>query len=144
MELDKLKKNWQQSNVGNKNQIQLNMMTQIQQHSKFKRIKIKLIFEAILILGFVFFYNNMLDGGDKPMWVNLILIGSAVLFILSDVIGYFIIQNPIKANDLHSSIQLFCGSLKKVSIFSTLSTFLFGGSLILFMVSTIELTESKN
>ena len=143
MELDELKKNWQQSGESYKSRTQLDRMTQIQQHPKLKRIRFRLIFEAILLLAFVFTYNDILDGANKALWANIMLIGSALLFVLSDVIGYFTIQNPIKANNLKQSIKLFNKSLKKLSLFSVTSTFLFGASLILFMVSTIDLTLTK-
>ena len=143
MELDELKKNWQQSTKVHKSQTQLDKMTQIENHPKLKRIRFKLIFEAVLITGFILIYYSALDGADKPLWANVTLISSALLFIISDLIGYTSIHRPIKGNNLHLSIRIFSKNLKRTGFLSILSTLFFGGSIILFMVSNIELTETK-
>ena len=143
MELDELKQKWQQSRESKRDRKELAMMTQVQQHPKLKRIRFKLIFEAVILLVFVFTYNDILDGSTKPLWANITLIAGVSLFVISDIISYLMIYNPIKADNLKLSIESFGKNLKRLSIFSVSSTLLFGSSVILFMISTIDLTQIK-
>ena len=143
MNLEELKSNWEKSGAEKKSQAELLMMTKIQNHPKLNRIKIKLIVESILLITFLVVYNNIFDGGNKPLWANITLIISAALFILTDLIGYLTLQNPIKGSNLKASLNRLHFRLKRVTIFSLTASFFFGSSVILFFTSTVEFTKGK-
>ncbi|CAN5478011.1 hypothetical protein BH10ACI1_BH10ACI1_15380 [soil metagenome] len=143
MNLEELKSNWKQTGAEQKSQAELLMMTKIQNHPILNRIRLKLIIESILLIIFLIVYHNMFDGGNKPLWANITLVISAALYILTDFIGYLILQNPVSGNNLKNSINNLHLKLKRITFFSMLTSFLFGSSVILFFAPTIDFTKGK-
>lgn len=78
-----------------------------------------------------------------PFWINGLLIGSAVLFILNDVLGFIFVMKPVKENNLKHSLSVLYLKLKRLAFFSIMSSLFFGSSVILFFTSAIQFTNSK-
>ena len=143
MNLNELKTSWQNSGTGKKNISELEMMTKMSNHPKIKRIRIKLTIEIILLAAFIIFYNNLFDGENKPLWVTVLLVASALLFLLNDVLGFVNVVNPFKVNTLKHSLSRYLFKLKRLAIYSIISSLLFGTSVILFFTSTIDFNNRK-
>lgn len=143
MEFNELKSNWQESKSKFKSSSELQMMTKAMNHPKLKRIRIKLIIEVLLLISFLVVYNNVLDGHNKPLWINILLGMSAVLFVLNDIIGYFNLQNLIGDSNIKRSLNDLIQKLKRLSILSMVCSLFFGLSIILFLTSTIDFTAKK-
>lgn len=143
MEFDNLKSNWKKTGQGKKNQTELLMMTKIKNHPNIKRMRIKLIIETILIIVFLAVYYDGFDGATKPLWANLLLIFTTTLYIIVRFIGWFILRNPIKGDNLKESLISFQNTLKRMAIFILLTSFLFGSAIISFFTSSIEFTQGK-
>ena len=143
MNLNELKSNWQNSGTAKKSISEIEMMTKISNHPKIRRISIKLLIEVILLAAFLIFYNDIFDGSNKPLWVNVLLVASAVFFILNDVLGLIYLVNPVKENNLRHSLHHLYSILKRMALFSIFSSLFFGISVILFFTSTIDFTTSK-
>ena len=143
MKFNELKSNWQKSGDKTKSQSELQMMTKVKNQPKLKRIRIKLIIETVLLIAFLVVYKDAFDGDNKPLWVNIILGASVVLFILNDIIGYFTLQNPINGSNIKQSIDNLTHKLRRLSILSISSSLFFGVSVILFLTSTIHFTKGK-
>lgn len=141
MDFNELKSNWKQSGTDKKSRKELMMMINIQNHPKLNRIRIRLIFEVILLVAFVASYHNIFDGANKPLWVNIMLIFTATLFILTDVIGFFVLQNPIRGDNLKESLHNLHINIKRISVFSLIVSFLFGLITIIFF--TIAVSQYK-
>jgi hypothetical protein len=101
-------------------------MIHIKNHPQLKRIRTKLIIEAILLIVFLAVYHNIFDGATKPLWVNILLIMAATLYILVDLFGYLTIKNPIQDNTINESLNKFYFKLNRIRIFSLISSFVFG------------------
>lgn len=143
MNLDELKSNWENAGTGKKSREELFMMTKIRNHPKLNRIRIKLVIESILLIAFLIVYNNIFDGGNKPLWANITLIIGAALFMLTDFIGYLTLQNPISGNNIKNSLNAFHLKLKRITFFSLIASFIFSLSVVLFFASTVVFTKSK-
>ena len=143
MNLNELKTSWQNFGTGNKNISELEMMTKMSNHPKIKRIRIKLTIEIILLAAFIIFYNNLFDGENKPLWITVLLVASALLFILNDVLGYVNVVNPFKEITLKHSLNHYFFKLKRLAFFSILSSLLFGTSVIMFFTFTIDFNSRK-
>lgn len=143
MNLNELKTSWQNSGAGKKNMTELETMTKISHHPTIRRIGIKLIIEIIFLIAFIILYNDFFDGENKPLWVTVLLVASALLFIGNDVIGLISVFNPIKENTLTLSLNRYFFKLKKLAFYSILSSLLFGTSVILFFTSTIDFNNRK-
>ncbi len=143
MSLDELKNNWQKSSGKTKTNEALRMMTKINNHSKLKRIKIKLFTETVFLIFILLFFYSTFDGTDKPVWANILFTAGTILFIINNITGYFVLQNPVKGNNLLNSIKSFIRKLKTAAGFSAAASFIYGTSIILFFSSVINFTTGK-
>lgn len=143
MEIDDLKSSWQESGGKPISPEQVKQMTKINQHPVLKKIRFKLLFEALLLCALLLVYYDGFDGDKKPFVVNLLLVICIVIYISNNVLGYLSLRNPVKADNLVLSIQTHISILKKLSVFSLLSSMLYAGSLLLFFASSIAFTQQK-
>ncbi len=143
MELDKLKSNWKKMGVGRMDHNELSMITEIKNHPNIKKIRIKFIIETILIILFLAVYYDGFDGATKPLWANLLLIVSTISYIIVRFIGWLVLRNPIKGENLKTSLINFQNKLKRMAISVLVTSFLFGSSIILFFASSIDFTKGK-
>lgn len=143
MEFDSIKSNWKKAGIGIKAQDELLMMTKVKNHPHIIKIRIKLIIEAILIIVFLSVYYNMFDGATKPLWANLLLILSAISFIIIRVAGWLVLRNPIRSDNLKKSLAKFQNRLKQMAFSNMLTSFLFGMAIILFFISSVNFTNGK-
>ena len=143
MELDKLKSTWDQSSTGEKNQNELLIMTKVENHPTIKKMKLKFFIEALLLIVFMAVYYDGFDGGTKPLWANLLLIGATSLYIFVRFIGWIILRNPINGDNLKQSLLNFQSKLKQITIAIVLTSFLFGCAVIFFFSSSIDFTKGK-
>lgn len=143
MEFDNLKSNWKKAGVGKKDQKELLMMTRINNHPNIKKIRIKFIIEAILIIVFLVVYYDGFDGATKPLWANLLLIVAAISYIIVRFVGWLVLRNPIKGDNLKTSLVNFQNKLKRMAISVLVTSSLFGSAIILFFASSIDFTKGK-
>ncbi len=143
MELDNLKSNWKKVGVGKKGQNELSMMTKIRNHPIIKKIRTKLVIETILIIVFLAVYYDGFDGATKPLWANILLIVATISYIIVRFIGWLVLRNPIKGDNLKTSLVNFQNKLKRMAISVLVTSFLFGSAIILFFASSIDFTKGK-
>jgi len=121
MEFDNLKSNWKEAGIGKKTPNELLMMTQIKNHP----------------------YYDAFDGATKPLWSNLLLIGSTGSFIIVRFVGWLVLRNPINGDNLKTSLITFQNKLRRIAISVLLTSLLFGSAIILFFSSSIDFTGGK-
>ena len=143
MELEDLKSNWKQAGQQTKNRTDLEKMTEVRRHPQLRRIMLKLWVESILLILFLLTYQDAFDGADKPLWLNIVLIGTALIYILSDMAGYCLIRNKVKDITLLSSLQKLVDAINKVSVLSVIGAFLFGVGLILFFSYGVTFNQTR-
>jgi hypothetical protein len=143
MELDNIKSNWKKMGDGKKDQNELSVMTSVKNHPNIKKIKIKLIIETILIIVFLAVYYDVFDGATKPLWVNILLIVASIPYIIVRIVGWFVLRNPVKGDNLKKSLINFQDKLKQMAISVLVTSFLFGSSIIWFFASSIDFTTAK-
>ena len=143
MELDKLKSTWDQSSTGKKSQNELLIMTKVKNHPTIKKMKLKFLIEAILLIVFIAVYYDGFDGETKPLWANLLLIGATSLYIFVRFVGWLVLRNPINGDNLKQSLSNFQSKLKQITIAIVLTSFLFGCAVISFFSSSIDFTKEK-
>lgn len=143
MDINQLKSNWKNSGEAAYSQNDLAVMTKIARHPVLKKLRLKLIIESVLLTFILFMYYDGFDGHLKPVYVNVLLITSIFLFILNDLIAFFIIQNPVKEQTLKESVLKQLNLLKGISIFSMLSMVFYGSLLLVFFTSAIAFTNQK-
>ncbi|MDX1627283.1 MAG: hypothetical protein R3345_01215 [Fulvivirga sp.] len=143
MELEDLKSNWKKTGTGKKDQKELLIMTKIKNHSNIKRIRAKFLIETILIIGFLAVYYDGFDGALKPLWTNILLIGSTLAYIIFRVSGWLVLRNPIRGENLKKSLIRFQSKLNLMARLNLIISFLFGSAVILFFTLSIDFTMGK-
>lgn len=143
MELNNLKSLWQNAGGVDKSEAELHRMTKVTHHPSLKKIRTKLLVETIGLTLFLFIYNDWFDGHNKPVYVNVLLVCSVLLYIFNDVIGYIATAKPIRGANLKISIEKYFVRIKRLSVFSLITSFLYGLCLILFFSSSINFTQEK-
>ncbi|MEX2410724.1 MAG: hypothetical protein WD607_05010, partial [Candidatus Paceibacterota bacterium] len=143
MELDNLKSNWKKVGIGKKGQNELSMMTKIKNHPNITKIRIKFLIETILIIVFLAVYYDGFDGATKPLWANLLLIVATISYIIVRFVGWLVLRNPIKGDNLKTSLINFQNKLKRMAISVLVTSFLFGSAIILFFATSIDFTNGK-
>ena len=118
-------------------------MTRIKNHPKLGRAKVKLIIETILLVAFLSVYYDILDGGNKPLWLNYTLIISMLLFIGNNIFGYLTLLNPVQGDNITTSLKNLKLKLRRLLILSVVSSFVFGVALLLFLSLNVHLTPKK-
>ena len=143
MELNDLKSGWQNASSSSRTEADLQKMTQIMHNPSLKKIRRKLIVESIGLIIFLFIYYDWFDGDKKPLIANVFLVGSLLLYILNDVIGFISLTKLVLGASLRQSIQNYLKRIKRLFIFSMITSALYSITLIVFFASVIDLTEKK-
>lgn len=143
MELNDLQSNWQNASGAFKSKAELLKMAKINHHPSVKKIRTKLIAEAIFLLVFLVIYYDWFDGDKKPFYANIILVTGLLLYIAKDIIGYVAIAKPINGLNLELSITNYFIRIKRLAILSLTFSFLYSISLIVFFTSVIHFTREK-
>lgn len=142
MELQDLKRNWQNAGGVDKTENDLLKMTKIINHPTLKKVRLKLIIESVLLLFFLIIYYDWFDGGKKPFYANALLVSSVILYIFNDVIGYISIAKIPVGFNLKNSISNYIGRIKRLSVLSLLISFLYNLSFLVFFMS-FRITGAK-
>jgi len=143
MDINDLKADWQNAGGSSINEENLKIMTKINKHPTLKNIRIKLIIEAVALTTLLFLYYGAFDGAKKPWFVNLSLVFSILLYITNNVLGYFLTKNPIRADNISQSVQNQILVLRRLSVFSILSSVFYTSTLLMFFAVSIKFTSIK-
>ncbi len=143
MELNDLKRNWNNSDTKQKSREELTKLASIKNNPKLKHIRTKLLFETLPLTALLGSFYFIFDGASKPLWLAILLSITIVLFIGNGVLGFLTLLNPIQDSNLKNSCSTFIKRLKQISFFSLATSILFGSSLLLFFTYTIEFTPTK-
>jgi hypothetical protein len=144
MELTDLKTEWQSADVLFKSEADLLKMTRIKNHPSLKKIRTKLIVETLSFVLFLTVYYDWFDGDRKPLYANALLVGSLLLYIIDDVIGYIAIVKKINGSGLKISLEKYLARIKQLAAFSLICSILYGLSLLTYFSSVIHFTREKS
>jgi hypothetical protein len=143
MDINDLKSDWQNAGKTSLNEEHLKMMTQVNQHPILKKLRLRLILEAILLSGFLLVYYDGFDGDRKPMYINILLVASVIFYIANNLLGYYFVKNPVLAHTMRLSVQNQVRVLKRLSVFSLSSSAIYATTLCIFLASSIDFTTKK-
>ncbi len=143
MDLQNLKTNWSKMNYLPKNDMELEKMTSIKNHPVLKKIKTKLIIETLVISIFLLTYYSAFDGDKKPLYANILLIFSAIAYIINGLLSFQVIQKPIQGENLRESIYTYYKKVKTISKISLSITIVYTASLLLFFGLAINFRGEK-
>ena len=143
MEINDLKSGWQAAGAAFNNEVDLQKLMKVTHHPSLKKIRTRLIFETIGLVFFLFVYYDWFDGNKKPFFVNLLLVSSLLLYILTDVIGYSLLSRPVRGKNLKLSIQNYLKRIKRLSAVSLIISVIYSVCILIFFTSVINFTREK-
>ncbi|MCX2742726.1 hypothetical protein OO013_02550 [Mangrovivirga sp. M17] len=141
--MEDLKNLWENAGRSPYEKKTIKAMTTLRSHPQLNRLKIKFIIEIVAISLFVALYYDAFDGHQKPLILNILLIFFALAYIFSDLAGMYNLYNPVHKGSLVQSLLIFANKIKFYGILNTVSSFLFGLSVITFFVQGVELNTIK-
>ena len=144
MNIDELKNDWknlQPDNTGKKEQ---SFQTKGRGNCQLKAIRLRLAIEMVSYVLFLAVYYSMFDGDRKPLYANLLLVGSFLLVIIHSLTGYLAAKNIISGENILQSMTKYHKKLKGYAVVSLLTRTASLICLLIFFVSSIELNAEKN
>lgn len=141
MEFEELKQNWQSIGGPEKEASELERMTRMRNHPALRRVRTRLLIEGSLILAFLALYYSALDGDQKPLWANLMLLALGIVYIGHHLWNWWALQRSIKEPNLIGALRQIESTLSNLRISSLLISALWGLSLISFLMYPRTLIE---
>lgn len=142
MSIEELKTNWKNVEGPEKSQHQIKKMTQLKNHPKLNRLRIKFIIETLLLIFFLVVFQDFFDAEKHSPAMNLLLALTAVLYILNDIFGFFVIRNPVQGDNLSESSKVFIKKLRLLSL-TSIGTALFFSIMVIVYFSSIVVFDLK-
>lgn len=142
MNIDELKNDWQNfqpENTGMKEQPMLK-----KGNNQLNAIRLRLAVEMVSYALFLAVYYTMFDGDKKPLYANLLLVGSFFMVIVHSLTGYLAAKNIISGENILQSMTKFHKKLKGYAMISLLTRTVSLICLLIFFVSSVELNTKKN
>lgn len=143
MDLDQFKSEWQDQSLPLKSKVALEEIAAAGSHPSIKRIRIQLIIEGVAWVLFLFIFYDFFDGHLKPLWLNMLLMGSFTLLLLHHVWGIRLLNKPMQENNLITSLESYKESLSKYTIYAVGARGAAMGILVLFLCYNVEWTLVK-
>ncbi len=143
MEFQDLKSDWKNARSAVKSEADLLNMTKLIKHPTLKKIRIKLISEMVFLLLFLVIYYDWFDGNKKPLYVHIFLVAGLLLYLVRDIVGFMAIVKPINGSNLKISANKYVARIKRVSIFSLISSLVYSISFIVYFTSVITFSKEK-
>lgn len=143
MNIDDFKSNWQNKEDQPFNETNIELMTKVNQHPSLRKVKLKLIVEAVLLTALLFLYYDGFDGDKKPFLINALLVASIVLYVVNNMVGYWFLKNPDTGKNFREMAASQKNRLKNISLFSMASSVIYSISLLTFLTSQIVFDQRK-
>ena len=143
MELDALKSEWKNLGENPKQHEQIRRMAEKGSFKFLKHIKRRLLIESVGMVLLLVVYFDWFDGHLKPVWVNILLACSLVLFIGHDLLVYHSLNLHLQGKNLKESLRRMLTSLKFQARIATLLLGMFYVALLCFLTINIAFTQTK-
>ncbi|MGX5856196.1 hypothetical protein ACWKW6_21270 [Dyadobacter jiangsuensis] len=143
MNIDDLKSEWQSAGQGSLSEKELAMMTRVRNHPSLRKLRIKFMTEIVALTAFLFLFYDGLDGAQKPLIVNILLIISVTIYIINNALSYYHIQNPMVSGNFREALAKQVHSLKRLAVFSLTSSVVYAATLLFFLAYQTAFTQRK-
>jgi hypothetical protein len=143
MNIDDLKSDWHGAGKEFHSEQELAMMTRVRNHPSLRKLRIKFMIEIAALTALLFLFYDGLDGVEKPLIVNIMLISSIILYILNNALGYYHLQNPSVSGNIREALVKEARTLQKLAVLSLLSSIAYATTLLLFLTYQIVFNQRK-
>lgn len=143
MNIDDLKSDWQRAGNELLSEKELAMMTRVRNHPSLRKLRIKFMTEIVALIALLLLYYDGFDGAQKPLLINILLVTSIVLYIITNVLGYFQIENPPISGNIREALTGQVHSLRRLAVFSLTSSVVYAIALMVFFTYQMAFTQRK-
>lgn len=143
MNIDDLKSDWHRAGQESLSEKELAMMTRVRNHPSLRKLRVKFMMEIAALTALLFLFYDGLDGAQKPLIVNILLIVSIVIFITNNALGYLHIQNPVVSGNIREALARQARSLKRLAALSLASSVVYAATLLFFLTYQTAFTQRK-
>jgi hypothetical protein len=144
MELDDMKSYWQNTPAeSSKPAAALKQMIKENRHPVLKGIRRQLVIEMAGWLVLLVVFYDFFDGHQKPLYLNLLLMGSGIFIVIHNVWGYRMARNLKTDSDLTDALSDYLIKTKTYSVVSIASRAISMTTLLMFLTDTIQFTKEK-
>ncbi|QRR01475.1 hypothetical protein [Dyadobacter sandarakinus] len=144
MNIDELKNDWKNLQPDNTGMKEQSMLKNGKGNSQLNAIRLRLAIEMVSYVLFLAVYYTMFDGDKKPLYANLLLVGSFLMVIIHSLTGYLAAKNIISGKNILQSMSRYHKKLKGYAMVSLLTRTVSLICLLIFFVSSIELNTTKS
>ncbi|CAG5010495.1 hypothetical protein DYBT9275_04734 [Dyadobacter sp. CECT 9275] len=144
MNIDQLKNDWKDFQPDHTGIEEPSMLKKGKSISQLNAIRLRLAIEMVSSVLFLAVYYTMFDGEKKPMYANLLLVGSFLMVIIHGMTGYVAAKNIISGENILQSMTSYHKKLKgyaKVSLLARTASLI---CLLIFFGCTVELNAEKS
>ncbi|HKG07734.1 MAG TPA: hypothetical protein VKB19_14790 [Pedobacter sp.] len=143
MELDQLKSEWNKAETPVKTNEQLKAMLSESKHPVLKEIRRQIIIEVTGWTAFLLCYYTMFDGHQKPLFINLILVGALLCALIHNLSGYSFSRHLIDGGNIRTALEHYLSRIKNYALVSVLTRLLFMAGFITFFTYNIQFNTFK-
>jgi len=143
MKIDELKTAWNEIETPAKSAEEIKLMLQENRHPVLKGIRKQVIIELIGWSVFLACYYSMFDGGNKPLWMNVLLVVCVLFPLIHNLMSYGFTKYLIKGDTIRESVNNYLSNVKIYAGVSVISRALFASGLLLFLTYGIKFNEAK-
>lgn len=143
MEIDELKSAWNNMETPETTNEEIKRMLQENKHPVLKGIRRQAVAEVIGWSVFLAVYYSMFNGTEKPLWLNMLLIGSVLLPLMHNLMSYRFAKYLVKGDTIKQSVMNYLSNVKVYAVVSVAARAIFAASLLLFLTYGIKFTEAK-
>jgi hypothetical protein len=144
MELDDMKSYWKNMpSESDKPADALKHMIKENKHPVLKGIRQQLVIEMTGWTIFLIVFYDFFDGHNKPLYLNLLVVGAGIFTVAHNLLGYVMIRNLKPDNNLIHSLTHYLARAKTYSVVSILSRIVSVTAVVLFFADAIQFTREK-
>ncbi len=143
MELNELKSTWDAVKTPTISAIEFQNMLSENKHPVLKALRKQFAIEITGWFIFIAFYYSMLDGAEKPLWINLLLIFSILLPFVHNLMGYRLSKNLVYGSNIYESLKNFLSKVKAYAIVSIISRQIYLMGLLIFLTYGTNIDSNK-
>ena len=144
MNIEELKNDWKNLQPDNTGMKEQSMLKRGKGNSQLNAIRLRLVIEMVSYVLFLAVYYTMFDGDKKPLYANLLLVGSFLMVIIHSMAGYLAAKNIISGENILQSMTKYHKKLKGYAMVSLLTRTVSLICLLIFFLSSVELDTKKN
>jgi hypothetical protein len=143
MEIDELKSAWNDVEIPAKKPDEIRLMLKENRHPVLKGIKRQALMETTGWLAFLICYYTMLDGGYKPLSINVLIIVCVLFPLIHNLMSYRFAKYLVQGNTIRESVRNYLANVRVYACVSVAARILFACGLLIFLTYGIKFNPAK-